>query len=230
MGSEMCIRDRFSEEDIRHRAKRGEGDRVRSAESAAKRSKRKVRHLCKLLKARYMVTLTTREIITDLNQFQKLFQEFVRRIRKVSGFQYVATHELQKRGALHLHIAVPNRIDCKLLWSIWRSIVGVDNGRVHISSPKSRMTKASAINRIAGYISKYIGKNFETGDFNRRKYWASRNIGEVIVTVHRLRPDWSVVEVLLYIKELCEELNVRFRFDDCWQNLPKGLFWMAATG
>jgi hypothetical protein len=220
----------FSEDDIRPRSKRGEGDRVRSAEVAAKRARRKVRHLCKLLKARYMVTLTTREIITDIDQFQKLFQEFVRRIRKAGDFQYVATHELQERGALHLHIAVPNRLDCKLLWSIWRSIVGVDNGRVHISSPKSKMTKASATNRIANYISKYIAKSFETGELNRRRYWASKNIAKVIRTIHLLRPDWSHVEVLLYIKELCEELNVEFRFDHTWCNFDKGLFWMAATG
>lgn len=84
-----------SEEDIeRPFTERGKGDRDKSAESAARRAKRKVRHLCKLLKPRYMVTLTTQEIITDIDVMQRYFQDFVRQVRKVSDFQYVATHEL----------------------------------------------------------------------------------------------------------------------------------------
>lgn len=113
------------------RTERGKGDRERSAEAAAQRAKRRVRHKCKLLKAKYMLTLTTKKVITDISEFQKLFQEFVRRLRKVTHFEYVATHELQQRGALHLHIAVANRQDYKLLWSIWFSVVGKDQGRVN---------------------------------------------------------------------------------------------------
>lgn len=108
----------MNEEDIRPLTKRGEGDRVRSAEVAAKRAKRRVKHKCKMLKAKYMLTLTTREIINDINKMQRYFQEFVRRLRLVGNFEYVATHEFQQRGALHLHIAIANRQDYKLLWSV----------------------------------------------------------------------------------------------------------------
>lgn len=205
---------------------RGEGDRERSAEVAAKRAKRKVRHLCKLLKARYMVTLTTREAITDIDKFQKLFQEFVRRIRLVSNFQYVATHEMQNRGALHLHIAVANRQDYKLLWSIWLRVVGIGEGRVHVSSGNRK----ASVNQIAAYISKYIAKSFETGELNKRRYWASKNIGEVIKHVHLLRKDWDFGQVLAYIVELCNELGVKFDLSYAWgDNCNKGLFWMAAS-
>lgn len=217
----------LSEDDIRTQTERGKGDRVRSAEVAAKRAKRKVRHLCKLLRARYMVTLTTREAITDIDRFQKLFQEFVRRIRLVSNFQYVATHELQQRGALHLHIAVANRQDYKLLWSIWHRVVGKGQGRVHVSSGNRK----ASINKIAAYISKYIAKSFETGELNRRRYWASKDIGEAIKHVHLLRKDWGFGQVLAYIVELCEDLGVKFDLSYAWGgNCNKGLFWMTATG
>lgn len=218
----------MTEADIRPRTVRGEGDRERSAEVAARRAKRRVRHKCKLLKAGYMLTLTTKKIITDTNELQSLFQEFVRRVRKVASFEYVATHELQKRGALHLHIAVANRQDYKLLWSIWHRVVGQGQGRVHVSSGNRK----ASVNQIAAYISKYITKSFETGDLNKRRYWSSKGIGEAVKTTHLLRPDWSFAEVLTYIIELCKEYGVDFVPDPryCWQvNNHKGLFWIACT-
>lgn len=57
----------ISDEDMLIQTKRGEGDRERSAEVAAKRAKRRVRHKCKLLKAKYMLTLTTKKSL--LTQF-----------------------------------------------------------------------------------------------------------------------------------------------------------------
>lgn len=215
----------MNEEDIRPKSKRGEGDRERSSEVAAKRAKRKVRHLCKMLKVRYMLTLTTREIITDVEVFQRYFQEFVRRVRLVQNFQYVATHELQKRGALHLHIAVANRQDYKLLWSIWHRVVGEGNGRVHVSSGNRK----ASINQIAAYISKYISKSFETGDLNKRRYWASKGIGEPIKEIHLLRKDWDFVEVLKFIVEICREKGVQFKLDYSWCDASKGLFWSAMS-
>lgn len=215
----------FDEEDIRPKSKRGEGDRERSAESAAKRAKRRVRHKCKMLKARYMLTLTTKKIITDSTEFQKLFQEFVRRIRKVADFQYVATLEFQQREALHMHIAVANRQDYKLLWAIWFSIVGRDQGRVH----GTKGNQKTSVNRIAGYISKYITKSFAEGELNKRRYWASKGIGEPVKTVHLLRKDWEFGQVLSYIVEICNEKGVPFDLTYSWCQGERGLFWIAAS-
>jgi len=214
------------EEDLMPRTERGMGDRERSAEAAAKRAKRRVRHKCKLLKAKYMLTLTTREIITDIDRMQRYFQEFVRRIRLVGNFEYIATHELQQRGALHLHVAVANRQDYKLLWSIWHRVVGEGQGRVHVTSGN----KKASVNRIASYISKYISKSFQDGELNKRRYWASKGIGEPVKTVHLLRKDWKFGEVLMYIVELCNEMCVPFDVTYCCCNGKKGLFWMATSG
>lgn len=216
-----------SEDDVsRAKSVRGKGDRARSAEVAARRARRRVRHLCKALQARYMLTLTTKEVITDFDRLQKLFQEFVRRVRGAGEFQYVATHEFQERGALHLHIAVAKRQDYKLLWSIWHRVVGQGNGRVHVTSGN----KKASVNRIASYISKYISKSFETGELNRKRYWASRNIGEPKKEVHLLRKDWDFGQVLMYIVELCDERQAAFNTAACWCDGLKGLFWMAAGG
>lgn len=215
----------INEEDIPIKSKRGEGDRERSAEVAARRAKRKVRHLCKMLKARYMITLTTKEIITDVDVFQRHFQEFVRRVRRVANFQYVATHELQQRGALHLHIAVANRQDYKLLWSIWHRVVGEGNGRVHVTSGN----KKASITKIAAYISKYIAKSFETGELNKRRYWASKGICEPIKEVHLLKKNWEFVEVLMYIVEIFKDRGIPFDLSCNWCDGNKGLFWMSTT-
>lgn len=214
-----------SDEELITRTERGMGDRERSADSAAKRAKRKVRHKCKLLQAKYMLTLTTREIITDINVMQKYFQEFVRRIRLVGNFEYVATHELQKRGALHLHIAVANRQDYKLLWSIWHRVVGEGQGRVHVTSGN----KKASVNRIAAYISKYISKSFLDGELNKRRYWTSKGIGEPVKTVHLLRKDWEFVEVLKFIVEICDDMAITFDLTYNWCQTKKGLFWLSVS-
>lgn len=213
------------EEELKPITERGSGDRERSAESAAKRAKRRVRHKCKLLQARYMLTLTTREIISDVNVMQKYFQEFVRRIRLVGNFEYIATHELQKRGALHLHIAVANRQDYKLLWSIWHRVVGVGEGRVHVTSGN----KKASVNRIAAYISKYISKSFLDGELNKRRYWASKGIGEPVKTVHLLRKDWEYVEVLKFVAAICDDMQIPFDLTYNWCEAKKGLFWLAVS-
>ena len=214
-----------SEEDVVPRTERGKGDRVRSAEVAAQRAKRRVRHKCKLLKARYMLTLTTKEIITDIDKMQKYFQEFVRRLRLVGNFEYVATHELQQRGALHLHVAVANRQDYKLLWSVWHRVVGEGQGRVHVTSGN----KKASVNRIAAYISKYIAKSFLNGELNKRRYWSSKGIGEPEKTIHLLRKDWDFAQVLTYIVEICKDKGVPFNLTYSWCQVEKGLFWLAAS-
>lgn len=210
-----------SEEDTKLKSKRGEGNRERSIEASAARAKRQVRHKAKILQVHYMVTLTTKECLTDIDLMQRYFQEFVRRIRKVSDFHYIATLEYQERGALHMHIAVPNRQDYKFLWSVWHSVVGKDQGRVHVTSGNQR----SSVSKIAGYISKYITKSFQEGSLNRKRYWSSKGIPKPKKTHHLLRPDWGIGDVIQYINEICENMGLSIFFHHSWQNWPKGLFW-----
>jgi hypothetical protein len=204
------------------KAKRGTGDREKSIERASRRARTKVRHLCKALRARYMLTLSTKAVITDLHEFELLFRKFVKRLRTVASFRYVAVPEYQERGALHLHIAVANRWEYKLLWSVWFSVVGADQGRIHMTRP----FKGANLHRIASYLSKYIGKSFESGALNRKKYWASRDIHLPEKEVILLRKDWTLSQTIPFILELLWERGMRaFSFRNAW--LSGDIFWMA---
>ncbi|WP_171939167.1 rolling circle replication-associated protein [Herbaspirillum rubrisubalbicans] len=85
--------------------KRGEGDHERARIVAARRAKTKVRRLAKMLQADCLLTLTYRECMTDYARVEADFKAFRERLRSVGDFHYVATLEVQKRGALHVHIA-----------------------------------------------------------------------------------------------------------------------------
>jgi len=92
---------------------------------AAKRAKQAVRWLLKSMQADHLLTLTTRADIGDLKKFQRIYQEFVRLVRKrYPKWQYVAAHELQERGAIHLHIGIRGRGDVHWLRRCWWIALG----------------------------------------------------------------------------------------------------------
>lgn len=96
-----------------------------NAQRAAKRAKQTARWLLKTMRADHMLTLTARECITDLKRFQRLYQEFTRLVRKrYPNWQYVAVHELQERGAIHLHIGIRGRGDVHWLRRCWLMALG----------------------------------------------------------------------------------------------------------
>ena len=110
-------------------------------ERSARRAKTKVRRLCKARGLTTMMTLTYRENMEDRARMGRDFDVFVKRIRRViPGFTYLCVFERQKRGAWHAHIAVPEVLSHYMhkgvlvqsypfLRSLWRAVVGVDNGK-----------------------------------------------------------------------------------------------------
>ena len=120
-----------------------------------------------------LLTLTYRENMTDRDRMQRDFDVFMKRLRRVApAAQYVCVFERQKRGAWHAHIAVPRVLShyvykgqlvrsYDLLRSLWRGVVGADNGNVDVSRNK-RVNRSSA--KLASYLSKYIGKDFGGGE------------------------------------------------------------------
>jgi hypothetical protein len=150
---------------------------------AARRATTKVRRLCKSKGLSVMLTLTYRECMTDRARMARDFDVFMKRLRRlVPGIEYVCVFELQTRGAWHAHVAVPRVLShymhggrlvksYDLLRSIWRAVVGADNGNVDVSRNK-RVARSSA--RLASYISKYISKSFyESLNGGRDSYSAS---------------------------------------------------------
>ncbi|MBN9430182.1 MAG: hypothetical protein J0H09_27135 [Burkholderiales bacterium] len=153
--------------------------RERAAKDAANRERaaRRARSECcarlKAIRADRMITLTYRENMTDRDRLARDWKEFVRRVRRVMGFDYVATYERQKRGAWHMHVGVHGRQNYRLLRSVWRSIVGADGGNIDVRNPfKQRGLR----HKLAAYMSKYIAKNAVDGESGERRVWCSKGI------------------------------------------------------
>lgn len=137
-------------------------------ERSTRRARTKVRRLCKAKGLSVMLTLTYQENMLDRDRMARDFDVFIKRVRRVSpGLQYVCVFERQKRGAWHAHIAVPRILShyhkggvlvrsYDLLRSMWRGVIGA-GGNVDVSRNK-KVGRSSA--RLAGYMSKYIGKDF----------------------------------------------------------------------
>jgi|GEM_PF-1056433 len=163
---------------------RGEGDHEKARLVAARRAKTNVRRLAKMMQVDCMLTLTYRENMTDFDRVEADFKAFRGRLRALGEFHYVATLERQQRGAIHIHVACQHfpawlnnehgvRVrSYNLIRSMWRRVVGRDNGNVDLTKPKGR----NWAHRIASYISKYVSKNLEEGRFNKKSYWASKGI------------------------------------------------------
>lgn len=157
-------------------------DDTANRERATKRARTKVRRLCKSKGLTTLLTLTYRENMIDRERMARDLDVFLKRVRRVvPNLEYVCAFERQKRGAWHAHIAVPRVLShyvhkrtlvrsYDLLRSMWRGVVGADNGNVDISRNK-RVQRSPA--RLAGYLSKYIGKTFDQADKHVNSYSAS---------------------------------------------------------
>lgn len=157
------------------RAAREEFDRKRAEnrDRAARRARAECVARLKAIKADRMITLTYRENMQDRGRLARDWKEFVRRIRRVMGFEYVATHERQKRGAWHMHVAVRGRQNYRLVRSIWQSVVG--EGSVHVRNP---WREKKLRHKLAAYMGKYIAKNAEQGELGERRLWCSKGISK----------------------------------------------------
>lgn len=151
-------------------------------ERSTRRARTKVRRLAKAKGLTTLLTLTYRENMLDRDRMQRDLDVFLKRVRRViPGFQYVCVFERQKRGAWHAHLAVERVLShylsggklvrsYDLLRSMWRAVVGADNGNVDVSRNK-RLARSAA--KLAAYLSKYIGKTFDQADKHVNAYSAS---------------------------------------------------------
>ena len=151
-------------------------------ERSTRRARTKVRRLAKAKGLTVLLTLTYRENMVDRDRMARDMDVFLKRVRRViPGFEYVCVFERQKRGAWHAHIAVQRILShylhkgamvrsYDLLRSMWRAVVGSDNGNVDVS--RNRNVKRSSA-KLASYLSKYIGKTFDQAEKHVNAYSAS---------------------------------------------------------
>jgi hypothetical protein len=151
---------------------------------STQRARTTVRRLAKAKALTTMLTLTTRENITDRVVMARHLDAFFKRVRRLfPSFEYVCVLERQKRGAWHAHIAVrkfaaflPHKgtlvKSYNLFRALWHGVLGgPDRGNVHASHANKR-TRGS-ISKLAGYLTKYIGKHFDGNERHANSYSAS---------------------------------------------------------
>lgn len=164
------------------RTQRGSGDRESSIKRASRRARSTARIRCKASGFDSLFTFTYRENVQDRELVASHWAKAVRAIKRlIPDFAYVAVIERQKRGALHLHVAthrLPPSFVVKgvmvkswnVLRAIWRRVVGDLGGNFDESRRKRNSRVAGA--GVAKYITKYIAKDFEDGELNKKRFWA----------------------------------------------------------
>lgn len=165
---------------------------------AAKLSRQRVRWLGKCIAADHLLTFSYRENVIDRARVGSDWQEMIRLYRvRYPDFRYVAVLERQDRGAYHMHVAVHGKQDTRWLLRCWLLAIGQSSedvsgwllggvklgerslGAVNVQAPKRRWggtKKAWRVDKLAAYLTKYIGKEFDEAIKSSKKYWHSKNI------------------------------------------------------
>ncbi len=146
------------------------------------------------------LTLTFKENIQDIERANREFTLFIKRLKrylKNQQLKYIATWELQQRGAIHYHLvlfSVPY-IDNKKLGELWA------NGFIKINKIKETVKNEA----VGVYITKYFVKDLEKKANQKKAYFCSRNLIKPKETKKKLDFDemndiLTDEEDLLYIK------------------------------
>lgn len=212
---------------------------------AAKRARQNVRHLVKSAFADHMLTFSYRENVEDRARVAKDWKEFVRLYRvRYPEWKYLAVLEKQERGALHIHVAVPGKQDIRWLLRCWLLAIGqlpaevsawlLDGvklaekslGAVNLEPPKKRWGSKGNWSRekLACYLTKYIGKEFEEADKNAKKYWASRNIDKPKVECFWLKAK-TYEEAVIEAHDLVYYTGVTSM--SMWGDHAAGVIWIT---
>lgn len=127
--------------------------------------------------------------------------------KAVPGFRSVYAFEPQERGAWHVHacidrlppwLLVPERVMTRdgavvrhvrvRSWDyvrrLWRSIVGADNGNIDLDGHRrtrhglpGKYRAAQSLAKLAGYVSKYLTKDYENGIPGRNRWGSTQGLG-----------------------------------------------------
>lgn len=218
---------------------RGEGDREANVARASRRARAAARVRCKASGFDSLFTFTYRENVQDRELVARHWKETVRRIRRViPDFAYLAVLEVQKRGALHLHVAthrLPRLLSHRgtavkswaVLRAIWRSVVGPLGGNFDESKRRSR-SRASSL-RIARYITKYLAKDFEDGELNRKRYWAGGEwqAPERVTMLFKRELDGFNSDLMAMVFDEVVGTSTEFTH---WLSPDGFVYWIAALG
>jgi len=215
---------------------------------AVRRAKQNIRWLCKAMDADRLFTLTYREDQNDREQARADFTRFLRLVRSgwrgevgVPNWQYVAVLEKQQRGAFHIHCAVKGFQRIKFLRKCWYKALACDPdvsgehtpGSVNVTNPdKSRWGHTGRqwkVNKLAGYLTKYLTKTFDETATEKRRYWHCKDVIQP-----KKQRFWVTGNTMLEaIKSTVELLSFHVGLGNTfthWLSIQNDSYWIAGSG
>lgn len=181
-------------------AERKEAARLAALERSRARAKRNCRWRIKSAGSAQLLTCTYRENMHDFDQVRADWKAFWRKVvRYWPGARAVFAFERQDRGAWHVHAAIDalppafwiDGIKVRswdLLRRLWRSVVGEGNIDVDGHRKKNKFglpargrdetigRAGASLAKLAGYVSKYLTKDFGDGLAGRNRWGSTQNI------------------------------------------------------
>lgn len=202
---------------------------------SAYRAKKEMRHKVMMMGADRMLTLTTRENISDRDKFLKCLDRFRRRCaRQWPGFQTVIVLELQERGAYHAHLALNKFYNVNLLRYFWReAICGNGNASGNDSPGNIDMTSPGKGNynrsKIAHYLSKYMGKEELDLPAGSKRYMTWGKIPAPKKHVFYVSPTF---DPFYQIKKLLESITQKRmrKFFELPPSVFSEIYWFSSVG
>lgn len=132
------------------------------------------------------LTLTFAENMTNIEECNLLFKNFIKRLKytyKLQNLKYLSVIEFQERGAVHYHVLlnIPY-IPHKELQELW------GNGFVFINA-------ISHVDNLGAYILKYMTKdNNDTRLMGKKAYLTSRNLKQEETIINHDLKDFNKLE------------------------------------
>lgn len=186
------VLDQFPDQPSLQQIEDAEERRLKALKNNAKRAQTMCRRVIKAEGFNELLTLTYRDNQTDRALCKKHFNIWFKRMKRALGsFRFCASFEMQKRGAMHVHIATHKlpehakhkgvKIQAwKLGTAIWRDIVGANNGLCFVGGVTKfgGKRRTLSLGKMAAYVSKYIMKDYEDSPEESNRY--SRSNGTVL--------------------------------------------------
>jgi len=153
----------------------------------------------------YHLTLTVAENLSsiDMAHYNRTLTYIRTKINRAGGsVKYIGVKEWQDRGAIHFHILFivdkpylfPDVNDIAVVWSL---------GFAKVTYPKVRMS----LEKIMGYMGKYMGKGFEYGENGERKAFTASQIKGI----YKLSEKKMVKLLKYYTLEFIQDLKCSYR-------------------
>jgi len=166
-----------------------------------------------------LITLTCKDIITDLSYGYKRLRAFNQALRYSYGksFKYIAVPEFQKRGAVHFH---------SLFWGLPEEVVSQERTTRTIAMKWGMgfvyYKKTDGHIKIANYLAKYMAKAFTDPRLrNQKSYVASRNVLRPFIS-RGTSSLWSLLDELNGEEVLTDEQYYSRYLGNCRHRVFKG--------